>query len=135
MAVTLVVLDLIYPIGDLQPALFPKANELEESVARWLQEAAANANVTALSEANANTAAKHWVYYRAYQAVAQRLAMQPTNEQRDNISRSWGQNRIDYFTKLSADNKAVFDSVTTVASYSGLAMFARVKAGRVTKVV
>lgn len=130
--VTLVATDLIYPVGELQQAMFPTQGELAANVGQWLDEAASNTAVTALStSAAANTAARHWVLYRAYSAVAQRIALQPSSESRSDVDRSWGQGRIDYFSELAASHKASFDGAVTVAgAATGMALFTVAKANR-----
>jgi len=131
-AVTLTVSDFIYPQGELQPAMFPTAGELQANLAQWLDEAAGKSAITSLSTADeANTAATHWVLYRAYAAVAQRIALQPSSESRGDVDRSWGQGRIDYFSGLSAAHKASFDGLVTVTgTATGMALFTVAKANR-----
>lgn len=128
MAVTLEAEDFLYPQGELQPGLFLDG-ELEDHLEVWIAEAA--------TKTDDDSPAAKWVYYRAYSAVAMRLAMTPNSESNDSQqtqrSKSWGKDRIEFFEKKAAEYKAAFDSEVADppgSAFGGLGMFRTVKARR-----
>lgn len=128
MAITLDPEDLIYPTGELQPGLFPDGG-LEEHLEAWIEEAG--------SKTDDDSPAAKYVYWRAYSAVAIRLAMTPNSESNDSQqtqrSKSWGKDRIEFFEKKAAEYKAAFDAEIADppgSAFGGLGMFRTAKAGR-----
>jgi hypothetical protein len=124
MALALVAADLIYPKGRLQPVLFPKET-LATIVEAWLSEA--ETKVADVDAADQDAAATHWVYYRAYSAIAERIAASPSRESFGGNSGGgvestvdWGQNRADYWEKKAADELAEFESILTPTTTSSL---------------
>lgn len=81
---------LIYPNGELQPAMFPD-RDIEANIQTWLTEATA--------KTSGEDAQRHWVYYRAFSTVATRLALTPTSETgfSGDASRTIGKERLDFF--------------------------------------
>lgn len=86
--------DLIYPDGDLLQMMFPDG-DINTAVGAWLIDAA--------TRTTAEDAQRHWVYYRAYTAIANRIAATPNSDNGFNASRSisWGGDRIDAFRRLA----------------------------------
>lgn len=121
MALNLTVDDLVYPAGDLQPAMFPDRT-LENNVTVWLAEAA--------TKTDSDDAARHWVYHRAYAAVAQRLALTPSSETYDETSRSISDKRIEHFQKLADEELAKFEELAEDIIAHAFGFFGTVKAGR-----
>lgn len=77
MAVTVTVMDLQQPTGELTESLFPGSN-FDGLLAGWLAQATEKAEGnSAIAAANHDAAAAAWVYHRAYSHVAQRLASSP----------------------------------------------------------
>lgn len=124
MAVTLEAEDFLYPQGELQPGLFPDG-DLEDHLEVWIAEAA--------TKVDDDSPAAKWVYYRAYDSVAQRLANTPSSEQmQEHRAKSWSKDRIEFFAGKAAEYKAAFESETAVppgSAFGGLGVFRTVKAG------
>lgn len=101
MAITLGPSSLIYPIGELTVAMFPDG-DLDTNVTAWLQEAG--------TKTSDNDVARHWVYYMAFRTVASQIASTPTSEAYfSNVSRSWGDGRVDYFDRLAKQHLEKYD--------------------------
>lgn len=78
MAVTLIVDDLVQPVGELDSDLFPNG-DIDAFVIAWLLQAVTKVEAnTGITAANHNAAATAWVYYRAYTQVADRFANSPS---------------------------------------------------------
>lgn len=100
----LAVNDLIYPSGDLLPSMFPD-NDIVPAVTVWLHES--------VDRTGDLTAQRSWIYYRAYTAVANRIAATPNNENSFGThSTSWGSDRIQAFRDLAAANLAEYTRLT-----------------------
>ena len=67
----LVANDLIYPDGDLLPAMFPDG-DINVAVGAWLVDAA--------TKTASEMAQRHWIYHRAYTVIANRIVSTPSNE-------------------------------------------------------
>lgn len=132
MTVTLTPADLIYPSGELTENLFPDG-KINDHVTLWLSQAAANAVVAAMADADANDAATHYVYWRSYAAHAQRVAVRPTSEttQRD-TQRTYSDGRVKTWMDLANEHKAAWQIVTTpaLATSGGLFGFGVAKGRR-----
>lgn len=105
--------DFIYPVGQLQTAHFP-GEHLDVLVEAWLTQAIAK--VAGLSSDIQDIAASHWVYYRAYDAIANRIAGLPNRTSFGGNSGGgvestvdWGQNRSDYWAKKAAAELEKFE--------------------------
>lgn len=86
--------DLIYPDGDLLPAMFPDG-DINVAVGAWL--------VDAIGKTSAEAAQRHWIYHRAYTAIANRIASTPSNESSfDNHTVAWSDNRVKAFEDKAA---------------------------------
>lgn len=97
--------DFIYPVGELQPNMFPKEN-LQAIISTWL--AQAETKVASVAAADQDAAAMHWVYYRAYSAIAKRIGASPSRMSFGGNSGGgvestvdWGQNRADSWSELA----------------------------------
>lgn len=128
MAITLEPESFIYPVGELQPGLFPDGG-LEEHLEAWIEEAG--------SKTDDDSPAAKYVYWRAYSAVAIRLAMTPNSESNDSRetqrSKSWGKDRIEFFERKAAEYKSAFDAEIADppgSGFGGIGMFRTVKARR-----
>lgn len=96
--------DLIYPQGELLPIMFPDG-DLQSSVAVWLTEAQA--------ATGDETAQRHWAYYRAYAAVANRIASLPSSENSFGThSVTWGSERIARFQEQSEAHLTEYNRLT-----------------------
>lgn len=96
--------DLIYPTGELSPSMFPD-NDINTVVAIWLAEATGNTEIT--------SAQRHWVYHRAYGAVANRIASMPSSENSYGThSVTWGSERITRFQELSDRHLTEYNRLT-----------------------
>lgn len=98
--------DFIHPIGTLQPAMFPGEN-LTTLVQAWINQGMTK--VAHLDVSIQDTVATHWVYYRAYSTIAERIASQPSSHSMGGNSGggvettvNWGQNRADYWETKAA---------------------------------
>lgn len=101
MAVTLGPAELTYPIGELTVVMFPDG-DLDTNLTAWIQEAAA--------KTDSNEVARHWIYHRGYSAVASRIASTPSSEAYfSNVSRAWGDGRVDYFYRLAKQHLEKYD--------------------------
>jgi hypothetical protein len=137
MAVTLVAADLIYPAGKLQKAWFsPTVSEtLEAVVGEWLDLAATE--VAALDDDDLeDAAATHYIYWRAYESIALRIAGAPQSEQSgggQGFSRTWKlPDQIDYWQGKADVEKAQFDALIAgeTATTRAASVFDRVPGGR-----
>lgn len=124
MPVTLDAADLIYPTGRLQAAWFSPTTtqSLTAVVTEWLDLAAGL--VTALDDDDLeNAAARHYVYWRAYESIALRIAGVPASEQSgggQGFSRSWKvPEQIEYWQRLAAAEKATFDALLAGETLAG----------------
>lgn len=124
MPVTLTPASLIYPVGKLQRGWFnpTTADALETVVVEWLD--LASAAVAALDDDDLeDAAARHYVYWRAYESIAQRIAGVPASEQSgggNGFSRSWKvPEQIDYWQRLANAEKATFDALLAGETLAG----------------
>lgn len=96
--------DLIYPGGDLLPSLFPDG-DIQTVVGVWLTEATGKTSDT--------DAQRAWVYYRAYSAVATRIAGTPSSESSfNNQVTNWGADRVKHFAELAETQLAEYRRLT-----------------------
>jgi hypothetical protein len=116
MPVTLIAAELIYPAGKLQRSWFsPGLTEtLETAVGEWLDLAATE--VAALDDDDLeDAAARHYIYWRAYESIALRIAGAPQSEQSgggQGFSRTWKlPEQIDYWQGKADAEKAQFDAL------------------------
>lgn len=109
MAVTLTVDDLLYPNGEMQPIMFPDG-DVETALVVWLNEAE---SLTA-----DNGAAAHYVYYRGYNAAANRIAATPSSESTGmgNHSVSWSDGRVKDWRYLANYHKGEFDKAASTSA-------------------
>ena len=96
--------DLIYPDGDLLPAMFPDG-DINVAVGAWL--------VDAVSKTTVESAQRHWVYHRAYTVIANRIASTPSNESSfDNHTVAWSDNRVKAFEDKAAKHLAEYSRLS-----------------------
>jgi hypothetical protein len=111
MAVTLTIADLQYPVGHLQPGLFPDG-DIGTALQAWIEEAA---RLT-----NNNEAAAHYVYWRGYEAIAERIAGRPTSQSTNQggHSESWSDGRVEHWRARAREHKAAFDALVPPSTSS-----------------
>lgn len=97
--------DFIFPVGELQASMFP-GQVLTTLIDAWIAQAVTK--VAGLSPLVQDTAATHWVYFRAYSAIAKRIGVNPTRESFGGNSGGgvqstvdWGQNKSTYWEELA----------------------------------
>ncbi len=116
MAITLVVNDFKEPLGELQDELFPSG--LDTLLSGWL--AQATVKVTAATGiANQDAAAEAWVYYRAYNHIAQRMNAEAAQASLESgVSRTIASDQRAYFSARAIywlDAYDALDTIVTVA--------------------
>lgn len=110
MPVTLTVADVTYPIGELQASMFP-ANDLATSAASWLSQ-------NEVTGSGDNIAARHWLYYRAYDAIASRLSNSPSVINVDGtVTRTISAAQIKYYTDKAQSNLMEYNRLTNNESF------------------
>jgi hypothetical protein len=115
--------DFIHPSGELLPALFPNEN-LTNLVTTWLAEAATKVATFPAGSVDAATAA--WVYYRAFSAVANRLAATPTREAYFNDVDRWvSADRVEFFRGQAQQHLQTFQALTSAAASSSATVLQR----------
>jgi len=102
--------ELIYPDGQLQVSMFPE-EDLETLVTAWLSEGTEKASE--IDSGLRDEAVRDWVYYRAYSAIADRLAMTPDQASADGMSRSISSSRIEHFRDLARIHLDQFKAAQT----------------------
>lgn len=109
MAVTITIHDLKYPGGELQPRMFPDG-DIDDALTVWLSEA--------MALVTENAPAKHYVYWRGYEAVANRIAATPTAQSTStgSHSTSWGHNRVSDMRKQAEHHKTEYERITSAAT-------------------
>jgi hypothetical protein len=134
MAVTITTADLEQPEGELSESLFP-GGDFATLLAGWLAQAEAKVEGnTAIATANHNLAAAEWVYYRAYDHVAQRLAASPVRVSTSldgSIAKEMAQDQRKYWIEKATAKKAAYEGYETEsASTTSVipAFFGRVRA-------
>lgn len=97
--------DLIYPDGDILPAMFPDG-DIQLAVSAWLADAAARTLV--------EQAQRHWVYYRAYTALSNRIAATPSSDSGFNASRTiaWSGDRVTAFEQKAARHLSEYSRIS-----------------------
>ncbi len=105
MAVTLTVDDLKYPDGEMLPVMFPDS-DIDDVLTAWLN--AASALTTD------NTIAGHYVYWRGYSAVANRIAATPSSEStgQGSHSVSWSDSRVKAMVDRANYHKGEYERLT-----------------------
>lgn len=109
MAITLTTTDLQYPTGEMQPVMFPDG-DIEVALTVWLIEAS--------GLTTENEAAAHYVYYRGYNAAANRIAATPSSESTGmgNHSVSWSDSRVKALRDLANYHKGEFDKAASTSA-------------------
>lgn len=109
MAVTLTIDDLKYPDGEMQPVMFPDG-DIDDVLVGWL--------TAASSLTTDNDAAAHYVYWRGYNAVANRIAATPSSEStgQGSHSVSWSDSRVKELRTLANYHKGEYEKVAAVST-------------------
>lgn len=130
MAVTLITDDLTLPNGELSTDLFP--DNCETLLVGWLQQAAAKVEASeGITTAEQNEAAAAWVYYRAYTAVADRMAQEAESITVGPRTERTGANRFKYFMDRANYWLGVYQALDAVeAETPVMAFFGTVKTRR-----
>jgi hypothetical protein len=102
--------DLIAPEGELEAALFP-AGDLQSRVAAYLADA--QGRIASVAPAQQDDAVTAWVHYRAYTAVARRLAVEPEQAKVDDESRTYNRKQVEYFQELATAARSQFERLTS----------------------
>lgn len=106
--------DFIFPVGKIEPSFFPDVADLGTVLQPWVDEA--TSKVATVDPGLQEAAAKDWVYYRAFDALANRLAMEPDQADADGVSQQISISRVEFFRKLAAEHKADFDTAAAQTS-------------------
>ena len=128
MAVTLTIDDLKYPDGEMLGSMFPDG-DINTVLTTWLQ--------TAAGLTTDNDVAIHYVYWRGYNAVANRLAATPSNESTSQgmHSVSWSDNRVKAMRDQADYHKGEYERLSESANLGQpQAYFGRVRALNTTTV-
>lgn len=131
MTVTLQTFDLIQPEGELSADWFPNI-DMTTLITGWLQQATTKAEAAAAATDH-NAAAAAWVYHRAYQYIAQRLASSPVRVSTSldgSQAKEMTKDQREYWIKLSDTKRAEYESYEVVNPPANVALFGRVR-GRV----
>lgn len=140
MAVTLTTFDLIQPDGELSESLFP-GGDFNVLLSGWLGQATGKVEAnTAITTANQNDAAAAWVYYRAYDHIAQRMASSPVRVSTSidgSVSKEMAQDQRQYWFNKALLKKADYESLETATAPSAVApvFFGRARASTATVVL
>jgi glutathione S-transferase len=122
----LTVLDVLAPVGRIEPDLFPAEQEedgtpkdaLLDRLNAYLDEAVAR---TADLD-DPDEAAKHWVYYRAFTAAAVRLAALPSNvSQNDTGGHAYSSDQRKMLERWASEALAAFRTLSTTVHIAGSA--------------
>lgn len=115
--VTLPIQDLKYPVGELQPSMFPDG-DLDANLQLWLADA--KLKVAGLDADLQNAAAAAWVYHRAYTAVALRIGNTPTTDGSfGDRSTTWSGDRVGFFQTKAKEWLATFTGYTASVQSPG----------------
>lgn len=138
MAVTLTTFDLIQPDGELSESLFP-GGDFNTLLAGWLGQATGRVEAnTAIAAANHNSAAASWVYHRAYDHIAQRLASSPVRVSTSidgSVSKEMAQDQRKFWAEKAVEKKADYESYETESASTTSVVpvfFGRVRASTTT---
>lgn len=110
MAVTLSENDLTAPQGRLQSAMFPDG-DMSTNVTAWLNKATTTVQAADIDSADHDAAAEAYVYWRAYEFVAERMLAEPeqyTDE--DGESRTLSTQQISSFQRLAERFRDEYES-------------------------
>lgn len=124
---TVIVDDLKYPTGQVQETHFP-GESLDLILSSWLVEAVSKASTVTVGQ---DDAIKDWVYYRAFSAVADRLASEPDSASTDGVARTLSTSRVQYFRNLANSHldqfKTAFQNPQSTSKPSTTAVTTRVR--------
>ncbi len=138
MAVTLTTFDLIQPDGELSESLFP-SGDFNVLLAGWLGQATGKVEAnTAIAATNQNSAAAAWVYHRAYDHIAQRLASSPVRVSTSidgSVSKEMAQDQRKFWADKAVEKKADYEAFETESASTTSVVpvfFGRVRASTTT---
>lgn len=132
MAVTLTTTDLEQPVGELSNNFFPQG-DLATHLLHWL--AAAKSKVEADTRIDAsrhNDAAAAWVYYRAYDYIANQFAALPSSASEGDgaIQVSYAVTQFRYYRDLASAKLAEYNVLpTSTATLAGIFTLAQGRRG------
>lgn len=110
------------PAGQLEPALLFPADDAPSFAARcaaWIEEGSAKA-AAITDDDDRDAATRDWCYYRAYEAVALRLAASPrTTTLTDQGSAGYDAAQEQTFRDLAAQHLAAFQRAVASATVDG----------------
>jgi len=96
--------DILDPVGKVLPSMFPSDTTaaLQDRLTGWLTEAYAKPEVVAITDdAVKNDAARAWVYYRAFDSVANRMMLTASKVSlTDQGSQEFTNQQLAYFVSL-----------------------------------
>ena len=121
MAVTITPDDLTVPAGELSNNYFPQG-DLATHIMGWLGAATTKVEAdSSISAANQDNAAAAWVYYRAYDYIANQLAALPSevSEGDGAIRVSYAVTQFRYYQGLAEKWLGKFDALRSAGSSVG----------------
>jgi hypothetical protein len=101
--------DVIFPKGKVQADLFPGVDDTAVIVQPWIDEGEEKA--AGIGTELHDTAVLNWTYYRAFDAVATRMAGEPPQAAADGVSMQISSGRIAYFEKLAQEHLQAFQAI------------------------
>lgn len=117
MAVTLVDIDLVQPIGQLSNSYFPDG-DLDALLGGWLSRATTKVEAnTGIAAASQDDAAAAWTYYLAYSHIANRLGAMPNTLSvgSGEVSRAYAADRPAYWLARAEANLAAYAALVVPA--------------------
>lgn len=102
------------PTGELEPDTWPSSSSGGDTAARlavWIGEA--QERTASLSSVQQDAAGRHYVYAKAYRAMASRLAAVPSSASQAGISHSISAKQIDYWNALAQSHEAQLEEYLT----------------------
>ena len=99
-----------YPSGELTKSMFPDEANLDDTIEIWIVDAQEKTS-TITDVVVQDAAQRAWVYYRAYTAIANAIAMRPSNSSYYGSERqeAWGSDRVTHFSRLASERLAQFE--------------------------
>lgn len=108
--------DLLQPSGQLTASLFPAPQVADDVIEAWLDQANAEELTNIPTELH-DDAARQYVYWRAYDAQADRIGNRPDRENNFNdVERAWGENRLRYWQGKAATARGLLDAMRDTAT-------------------
>lgn len=108
----LTVQDLIHPVGEIQPQMFPDG-DVQAACAVWLDDAVVKTAHMDAGERQ-DQAQKCWVYYRAASMMASRIASTPTEQRSYETRTSWSIKYAEFWKKLADEYLGEFNRIASL---------------------